>query len=343
MGAWDVVALRSIASKQIDEQVMPMIQKLQQAQDELNERLAKLDFAKQLERLEEKLASKADIDTVPSLAQLLEIEAKSKHDAPSSNHKQIENLVADLEQKVGELTGKLELKANISEVPPMSSIEEVQNLVNQKAGLREMQKLQATIDRKANSSKVPTMAQLEELKAQVANKVDASLCPTVAQVDELAAEVKRKANSSSVVTVAKLDAFAEQLRSKAEADDVVTVDMVEQFVTQKVKDAMVSKADAGDVPTLAQHKELAAVTERKLSFLASKVQQRNNNQWDYCQPVVLCTPQMMEGVSWDQQGDDNQFVGYGVPMQMQNGGIINGIVTCVEQQDGQPMSGASTP
>jgi len=328
LGALEVVALRSICTKQFDKQVLPALQELRESLDSLKERVgrletstpesvtselqelrAKLEEGSRLggaaERLETSLKSKADVDSVPSV-------------------QQFETLLADVDRKLDDFSTKLQLKASLSEVPPMSSIEELENELKQKAGVRELQKLQATVDRKANTSKVPTMAQLQEIQAQVEKKVDSNLCPTVSQVEELAAELKRKANTSSVVTSAKLDAVIEELRSKADTSDVVSSAQLDSLVKHKIQEQMAHKADVSDVPSLAQHKELAAVTERKLSFLATKMQQRVNTQqqqWDYCQPVVFCAPQMMEG-GWGGEEDHSRYWIGGSPGGQFEGGEV---------------------
>merc|ERR1719512_615092 len=111
--------------------------------------------------------------------------------------------------------------------------------------------------------------------------------------------MKRKANASSVASKEALQRLDAEVKAKADLGDVVTPKLVEDVVARKLSDAVAGKADAGDVPTLAQHKELAAVTERKLAFLATKVQQQQN-QWSRCQqPTIWCVPQVMETGMWE--------------------------------------------
>lgn len=58
---------------------------------------------------------------------------------------------------------------------------------------------------------------------------------------------------------------------KADATDVLSAAQVEALVQRKFEEAMAHKAEADDVPSLSQHWELAAATERKLSFLADQL------------------------------------------------------------------------
>lgn len=339
MGALEVVTLRMICTRYLEKQVYPALKELQQAQESVNEQLASLKAAvaqqggdggydighsggpggskgldmasleKQMKEFRERLDVKADSKSVPSKAEFLELSDKvggeAEADAEAKNA-QLERKVVELERKIKDLTSKMHLKPDAQDVPLVSQLDEIAAAVQQKANARELQKLAETVKRQANSSKVPTLAQLEKLEAAVAGKIDANLCPTVHQVDELAAEMKRKANTNSVVTREQFQTLSAEVKQKAGAGDVVTSSLVEEVVSKKLSDAVANKADAGDVPTLAQHKELAAVTERKLAFLAAKVQQqqhRSSQQWHQNQPTIWCVPQVVDGC-WEEPRSD---------------------------------------
>lgn len=268
---------------------------------------------KQMKELREKFDAKADAKSVATKGQFLdlvakvgaitsgghatEVEAKAEAEA-EAKRMQLERKVAELERKTRDLSSKLQLKLDLQDIP--LQLDELTAVVQQKANARELQKLAATVERKANTSKVPTLAQLEKLEAAVAGKIDAHLCPTVHQVDELVSEMKRKASSDEVVSRKQFNTLSNEVKRKADGDDVVTSSSVEEVVAQKLSDVVASKADASEVPTLAQHRELATVTERKLAFLASKVQQQEarEDQWSRCQPTmptIWCVPQVVEG------------------------------------------------
>lgn len=275
------------------------------------------DLAKQIRDMQVKLDLKANSQNVPSMDRFLELDALVRQGGSNTNSAispaQIEILTAKISskadaacvptlqqfdsfvEKMETLSSAVHLKANIRDVPSISNLEDLQTLLQQKAPLKEVQKLAAAVERKANTSKVPTLAQVVELQNAVAGKIDANLVPTLAQVDELTAEVKSKASANSVASATQLQSLAAEVRRKADATDAVSPHQVEDLVKKQLAAAAAGKADLGDVPTMAQHKELAAVTERKLAFLASKVQQqRDHAAWDYCQPAVLCVPHVVE-------------------------------------------------
>lgn len=283
-----------------------------------------------IQDLLEKVDGKADARTVPNMVQFEELTSKvEKHtslldsqmkllmqnveecktnsiNAPTMAH--FEQLGADMETKVNTVALKVDRKPDSDDVPSMAQFEELVAAVQQKAHTRELQKLAGTVDRKAFASKVPTLVQLQDLQKEVERKVDACLVPTTAQVDELAAEMKRKANVSNVVSNSQLQKLCEEVKQKANVQDVVTVAQVEDLLQRKVDAVVARKADVGDVPTLAQHLELAVVTERKLSFLANQVrlgnklttpvQRGTQGSWDW-QPTLWCVPQLVEG-TWDE-------------------------------------------
>lgn len=333
-----MVALRSLSARHLDKHslLVQELQRSQEKFEErlyklergsadckAGDRRTPKDISAQLDELRVKLESKADVGSVPTTSQFCDLQAQVRDvlrgngpkglaqldkisaemirkndllDLPSV--KQLEDLAAQVERKVNALSTKIDQKANIRDVPSRSQFEELEATVQSKGSLRELQKLSVDLQRKANAKQVPSVQQFSELQNIVASKIDANLVPTIHQVNELAAEMKRKANTNSVVSSAQLEHLTADLRQKANVCDVVTSAQLQDLVREKLLSAAASKADRGDVPTLAQHKELAAVTERKLAFLAAKVQQQcdNNNgqQWDPWQQQVLLVPHMVD-------------------------------------------------
>lgn len=320
MGAFDVVVLRGICAAHAEQYVLPSLQQVQQAQERLGEQFKKIEerFAQQdaagtgrldaltaqVEGLVAKLDSKADAAAVPSLTQFEDITSKFRLEESEKSACDIEAKIreemAPIFQKLEDLTSMLESKADADSVPGLDMFEEA---LLHKANAREvptradLQKLSGTVERKANLSKVN--AQFQELQTVIAGKVDARLVPTIAQVDELASEMKRKANITSIASISQLDKISAELQNKANTADVISVAQVEALLQQKLDIVVAHKAEVDDVPSLAQHRELAAATERKMAFLASKLQQqRADSGVDWCQPVMWCA-QPVE-VVWDE-------------------------------------------
>lgn len=343
MGAFETATLRMICTRYFEKEVWPVLHELQKAQESMNAQLARLQMpvggggenptakgadgdsaalAQQIQELREKIDAKADARIVPSQAQFLELADKvgkipstttswtSEADTTAeleaeAKLKRIDRKLAELDHKVKDVSAKLQLKPDAQDVPLVSQVDTILAKVEEKASVHELHKLAAMVEGKANANKVPTMAQVEKLEAAVARKMDADLCPSAQQVDELAAEMQRKANYWEVVSKEQFQRFSDEVKRKADSGDVVAFGLVEDAVERKLADAVAGKADVGNVPSLAEYKELAAVTEHKLNFLASKVQQqlREGQQYNQCQPAIFCVPQLVEA-AWEETYTD---------------------------------------
>lgn len=309
MGGFDVVVLRGICEAHADRHIMPLLRELQAQQGELLDKLKSIEEVKPMEErcaaLQDRIALKADLDMVPSMAQFEELCAKFDQLGTRGVDTELE---ARLTKRLDELEAAIQQKADMEDIVSADQLEELSALVSQKANhcdvvtSEQLKRLAATVDRKANTNKVPSLQQWQELEKAVAAKVDSKLCPTLAQVEELAEEVKRKKISSQAQE--EVRKVAAELQIKANTSDVLSAAQVERLVKDKVETMMARKADVTEVPSLSQHKELAAATERKLSFLATKVNQKSEAIREMCQQpqTVWCMQPAVLDVSWDESG-----------------------------------------
>lgn len=315
MGGFEAVALRGICAAYAEREVLPLLREVQQAQGQIVEQLkllgARVDgacAALNTQELEDKLNKKADAEKVPSFAQFEELVAKVQHVGQNSQACELDARMAPILERLEALERAVESTPSNEDYATAEQLEELSVLVHQKANASssQLKRLSETVDRKAFTSKVPSIAAFQELQEAVALKVDARLVPTIAQVEELSAEVKRKKVSN--LAMEEVKKVSAELDRKANCADVIKAPDVEKLVQQKLDSLVTKKADAGDVPTLAQHKELAAATERKLAFLASKVQQktdalRDMQQQQQQQQTVWCVHPAVVDVAWDENGN----------------------------------------
>jgi hypothetical protein len=96
------------------------------------------------------------------------------------------------------------------------------------------------MERKADTSKVPSFAQYKKLTEMVEAKADANKVPSVSQLNDLSSSLKRKANVADVPTVKQFEALAASLKQKASVEEVATAAQVEALAT-----ALEWKADVG--------------------------------------------------------------------------------------------------
>mmetsp|Transcript_61080 Transcript_61080/g.175256 ORF Transcript_61080/g.175256 Transcript_61080/m.175256 type:complete len:407 (+) Transcript_61080:133-1353(+) len=320
MGGLDVIGMRGVCASYAERHILPMMQELQSQQGQLIDQLKSLEdrISKQDASwasilgadLQARFSLKADVDKVPSLAQFEELVAKFEQLGKSNGEgSDLEARMLPVLGRLDELSATLEGKADAKDVVLAERLEELEALVSQKANYgdvatsEQLKKLSATVERKAFANKVPTISQLQELQSAVAAKVDANLVPTLAQVEELAAEVKRK--NISTLAQEEMRKVAAELQHKANVADVLTAAQVERLVQQKLETLVSRKADVGEVPTLSQHKEFAAATERKFAFLATKVQQKNDairEMYQQQSQTVWCVQPAMVDVAWDENG-----------------------------------------
>lgn len=280
MGGFDVVALRAICQSYVDQMVIPVLTEVQQAQAEVRTQLQQLWVV-----VEEKAAAK-DVPTLDRFESLLADVAQkalSTEDAiaklqlKDSCHDnaiiaKLEERTANAERAVRAHAGKIaELRDVSQELQSKANIREVPTLA-------QFQKLSNTVAKKANSDKVPTLEQFMELQALAESKVSAHWVPSMQQFESLVAQVEKKANSTNV-----LKSIQEEMQQKANIKDIPRAAWIEE---------QLEKASTYQSTTQSSLDKLASVVEKKLAFLASRVQ-KNTEALDHFQTpspqqAVLC-------------------------------------------------------
>jgi len=315
MGGLDIVLLRNICQGYADRNVLPLVQELQQAQERLAARLDGLAAT-----VDTKSALRAALTNAEDTAvagyelpkkQLQEDKVEEKAEGPglAELEAQLQELSEKLDTKVSEedvlgivertgILEKLNRKADADRVPNRGELQDLEARVQLKANSRDVpslaqvQRLSDMVSRKANSKQVPTLDQLQKLEGTLENNM--RLLPTRAQFEELAAEVQRKARRDEVPSMAQLKKLTAELERKANLDQVPGESELSDLVQiRNVMDDLKLKANAADVPTLADLKEHRTVVERKLAFLAAKLQEKPEKGMDWYQPMTfwMGTPQ----------------------------------------------------
>mmetsp|Transcript_102675 Transcript_102675/g.203840 ORF Transcript_102675/g.203840 Transcript_102675/m.203840 type:complete len:410 (-) Transcript_102675:162-1391(-) len=309
MGGLDVVFLRSICQGYAERNVLPLLQELQEAQERLEARLDGLAVT-----LDSKSAFPAALTTAEDMAvagderprkQLQQENVEEKAQGPdlAELETQLQVLSEKLDAKVSEedvlgivertgILAKLNRKADVDRVPNRGELQDLEALVQLKANSRDVpslaqvQRLTDTMSRKANSKQVPTLDQLEKLEGALENSM--RLVPTRAQFEELAVEVKRKAPRDDVPSMAQLKKLTAELERKANLDQVPGESVLSDLTQiRNIMDDLKLKANLADVPTLADLKEHRTVVERKLAFLAAKLQEKPETGMDWYQPMTF--------------------------------------------------------
>jgi len=303
MGGLDVVLLRSICEGYAERSVLPLLKELQQAQEQLAARLDGL--AATVEKSAFRAATNNGEDTTVAgdelpkkQSQQENLEEKAQGPDLVGLEAQMQVLSEKLDAKVSEedvlaiveRTGILE-KLN-HKVPSRRELQDLHALVQSKANIRDVpslaqvQRLTDSVSRKANSKQVPTLDQLEKLESALEKNM--RLVPTRAQFEELAAEVKRKARRDDVPSMAQLNKLTSDLERKANLDQVPGESVLSDLAqVRNVMDDLKLKANLADVPTLADLKEHRTVVERKLAFLAAKLQDKPETGMDWYQPMTF--------------------------------------------------------
>uniref|UniRef100_A0A7S4S2X0 Uncharacterized protein n=1 Tax=Alexandrium monilatum TaxID=311494 RepID=A0A7S4S2X0_9DINO len=338
MGAFDVVALRGICATYFEQHASRILQDLQQAQERLEERLAaqaqdsrtarKQWEGEREQRLEELMERVARLEDPQSRAERGQWDAERERrleELAGRVARLEEQVVAEdhaQEKKEGEEGEEEEEEAEEGEEEAFvtaslfeglaSRVEELEaqcraldEELQRKASATnaQLQKLSSLVERKANANKVPSIAQMQELTAAVERKVDANLVPTLAEVKELSAAVKQKADASSVPTVAQLQKLnAAMVELKAGRSQAEQADSLEEV--KKLSHELGRKANSHEVPTVAQLEEHAVVVERKLAFLATKVQRLADarDKENMCQPFFWYASPVMTATTtlWEE-------------------------------------------
>mmetsp|Transcript_27146 Transcript_27146/g.61599 ORF Transcript_27146/g.61599 Transcript_27146/m.61599 type:complete len:352 (-) Transcript_27146:68-1123(-) len=305
MGAFDVVALRGICANYFESHTAQVLQDVQRAQDKLSSQLLELTEA---------LRQKADTTDVPTRAEFEALTAEVGRKAPLEEPKDSEEPAS---QPLDELVARLdELQASVEEMqasfpeeaPTLDHFRDLEAIVEAKADRKDsvsqsqLKQLAEKVERKANTHKVPSMVQMQELTAAVERKVDADLVPTLAMVKELSAAIERKADTSEVVNRSQIQRITALLELKADRDQLPRLDQVgDMSRVSELASELDRKANSHEVPTVSQLEEHAAIVEKKLAFLAGKVQKMADarEKEKVCQPVFWYASPLM-AAPWDE-------------------------------------------
>merc|ERR1719464_1543117 len=104
-------------------------------------------------------------------------------------------------------------------------------------------------------------------------------------VQELSAAIERKADASAVASRTQIQRITTQLDQKADRDQVQAGG--DPARVDELACALEKKANSHEVPTVAQLEEHCAIVEKKLAFLAGKVQKIADarDKEKVCQPI----------------------------------------------------------
>jgi len=283
MGGFEVLALQSICATYFEKHVAPLLSELQQSQEKLRTQVQELVVAKDVKQAGDVIAKfdalQADVAQKASIARLDEVIAQmdlKEHtsevatEAPSTPT--FETWLSEAEVKIDERVAPLADRLAIMEKTLRSHAAKIaqhkalDDELACKANVRDVptvaqfQRLQTTVERKANSSKVATIAQFQELQELVDSKASASCVPSDSEVAELRSAVNKKANANSVPSTAEFQKLSAEVQGQLKASK----DDVERGLQQKANSAEVASSSTVDT--------LRNVMERKLTFLANRLQ-----------------------------------------------------------------------
>lgn len=265
----------------------------------------------QHEELRSLVASKAAIEDVPTCARFDDLVAEVDRKAGKITLPSITELRAELAEDVAkwrshqqledelrleDLRLKLELKANIADVPKRCDIEKLLSEQKDSADAlrlellssRALDTLWAKLHLKANAAAVPTLDQFQELCVSV--RTDYAGARALTELEKLEDTVRKHTS---------------ELELKADSKNIMA--------------ELARKANVKEVPSLTLHKEHASSVEKKLTFLARKAQQQSNQQpaqglgklnaratsfapGEWCQPpMVWCVPPYVDA-AWAGEG-----------------------------------------
>lgn len=290
--------------KKVDEQEQASMAKLEEIMtfislkasavkvDSLASKLESLSGGADVSRLEAiaaKLDLKANSNEVPTMAQFRELSTTVQLKADS------EDVPTGLKVQMKKLESTVERKANSSKVDA------------------QLKELSAKVDSKVDARLVPTVAQVEELEEEMKRKANSADVPSAKELHKLSERLDQKADVSAVPTKAELEELRDALASKADAALLKENGKI-NGMENGGKDGYETNGNNGqnghngwhfngqqkeskassmtDPASKAQLKELATVVERKLAFLASKLQDqetasRQQQQWS---PQVVWMP-----------------------------------------------------
>lgn len=301
MGGFDVVVLQGICANYFDKRVAPLLAEVQYAQDQLCTQVKELaasveqkgpvEMSAKLEALAASMAQKeADISRLDEVLAQMDTKASSEVSTEEPSTDQFESWLNEAEQKCREVVAEAlapieERQEKIDRIlrshgEKMAQYKSFESDLQSKANIRDVptlaqfQRLSASVEKKANASKVPTVTQFSELQEIVESKVNASGVPTLAEFQELRAAVKKKANASSVPCAGELEKVLEEVKRKANIEDV--------------EKALDEKANSSQVPLTSTVDNLASVMERKLAFLAARLQKTSESVDNVLSQAMVC-------------------------------------------------------
>jgi hypothetical protein len=279
MGGFDVIALRAICKKYVDEMIMPVLEDVQQSQAELRTQLLQLSSA---------VDEKAIASDVPTLDQFESFRAEVAQKASTAD---MEDILAKLQrkdssddramiEKLEERTARTEraLRSHDTKISELRAFDqELQGKADSRdvPTLAQFKKLATTVEKKANANKVPTLEQFTELQVLAESKVSAHWVPSMQQFEALVAQVEQKANASNVISAPEFKSIQEEIQQKANITDIPQAAWIEE---------QLKKANTSQTTTQSSVDKLAAVIEKKLAFLASRVQKNTEALDQFQQP-----------------------------------------------------------
>eukprot|EP00930_Biecheleria_cincta_P055370 TRINITY_DN41697_c0_g1_i1.p1 TRINITY_DN41697_c0_g1~~TRINITY_DN41697_c0_g1_i1.p1 ORF type:complete len:913 (-),score=246.10 TRINITY_DN41697_c0_g1_i1:163-2901(-) len=203
----------------------------------LDHRLSLL--ASKLEGLQEALGRKADLDAVPSKAEVAMLAEKLK-EMPSR-------------KQVRRLEHALQGKADLTEVP---SAEQFLSLVD-------------TVELKADASDVPSKSGLATAAAMLMQKADACNVPTKQDLRALQEALEKKADACEVATKREMQSALESaLLAKADVTEVPS----KQDVQSALESALLTKAQLSEMPDNKRLDALDASLQEKVRELQLQLQ-----------------------------------------------------------------------
>jgi len=308
MGGFDVVVLQGICANYFDKHVAPLLTEVRQAQEQLRTQMKELtgaveqagtcDMSATLDALTVDMAQKASMAKLDEVVAQMGLKTngseESTEDKSNSGADQFEMWLSEAEQKCREqiaaaLSPLEERQANtektvrshaakIAEYKAIGSELECKANVRDVPTIDQFKRLTATVERKANASKVATAAQFGELQSLVETKVNATCVPTLAEFQELRAAVEKKANASSVSCAVTMSANLEKVLAEVQL----------KANAEEVEKALKEKANCDQVPLSSTVENLASVMERKLAFLAARLQKTSESVDNVLSQAMVC-------------------------------------------------------
>jgi len=292
MGGFDVIVLQGICANYFDKHVAPLLSEVKQSQEDLRAQVKALSVAIEqkptgdvIAKCVEQNASITRLDEV--IAQLdLKTTASEEVSTEAPSTDQFELWLGEAEQKIAAALAPIEERQAITDktvrqhAAKIAEYKSVDGELQCKANVRDVpsleqfKRLKDTVERKANKVTVPTVVQFDELREVVESKVNASGVPTLAEFTELRHLVEKKANASSVPAAVDLQKVLAEVQLKANAEDV--------------EKALGEKANADQVSLTSTVDNLASVMERKLAFLAARLQKTSESVDHVLSQAMVC-------------------------------------------------------